>query len=204
MPLELQAKLLRAIQERKIEPIGSEKSVSIDMRIISATHQDLQANCKSGKFRQDLYFRLEGASIKLPSLRERKMDIPLLARLFVEQAGAKISFSNEALTALERHPWPGNVRELQQVITRAALLSEHGEIRPDDLELGPAGSFESSEFLPEFLPEFLNDFTTLEAAQAVCTRELVQKILDSNKSNRAETARRLEVSERTLYRILAE
>lgn len=196
LPLELQAKLLRVLQEKKVEPLGAAKPVSVDVRILAATHQDLDTLVRAGKFRQDLYFRLNGATLRVPPLRERKGDIPILARHFLKQSGVPLGFSEQCFEVLETYPWPGNVRELEQVVTRAALLCEGAKIQPEDLEISPVSSLAvggGSE----------SDLKTLEDAQAQFTREHVQRALGRHQGNRALTASELGISERTLYRILS-
>lgn len=127
MPLPLQVKLLRAIQERKVRPIGATQSIDIDVRIISATHRDIAAEMKSGNFREDLYYRLNVVSFEIPSLAERREDIPLLANHFLSQLCEKYhkeinGFAPEAMELLIGAPWPGNVRQLQNIVEQTAVL----------------------------------------------------------------------------------
>ncbi|MGZ3700065.1 MAG: sigma-54 interaction domain-containing protein, partial [Bdellovibrionota bacterium] len=194
LPLELQAKLLRVLQDRKVEPLGAREAVAVDIRILAATHQNLEEAVRSGRFRQDLYFRLNGATIKIPPLRERRGDILPLAQHFLARAGAELKLSCDAIEALQMHPWPGNVRELEQVITRAGLLAEGTEIQVSDLELQKEN--------PGATDYSLGSFATLEEAQLAFTRDFVERALERSGGNRAETAQSLGVSERTLYRIL--
>lgn len=126
MPLELQAKLLRALQERQIEPVGSNRPVPTDVRIIAATHQDLSRMVREGKFRQDLFYRLNVVQLPVPPLRDRIGDLPLLVRYFLRHFGEPdLVVEPGALEKLERHPWPGNVRELENTIERALALRAH-------------------------------------------------------------------------------
>ncbi|WP_346746775.1 sigma-54 dependent transcriptional regulator [uncultured Campylobacter sp.] len=140
MPLNLQPKLLRAIQEREITRLGATKSIKIDVRIISATNADLPELIQSGKFREDLFYRLNTVPVAIPPLRERKEEILPIAERFLKQSceefslGAK-SFSEAAVKELENYDFPGNIRELISVVQRAAILSEGEEIQPDDLFL---------------------------------------------------------------------
>ena len=140
MPLNLQPKLLRAIQEREITRLGATKSVKIDVRIVSATNANLSAMISEGKFREDLFYRLNTVPVAIPSLRERKEEILPIAERFLRQSceefslGAK-SFSEAAVKELENYDFPGNIRELISVVQRAAILSEGEEIQPDDLFL---------------------------------------------------------------------
>ncbi|EMG30984.1 sigma-54-dependent transcriptional regulator [Campylobacter showae] len=140
MPLNLQPKLLRAIQEREITRLGATKSVKIDVRIVSATNANLPAMISEGKFREDLFYRLNTVPVAIPPLRERKEEILPIAERFLKQSceefslGAK-SFSEAAVKELENYDFPGNIRELISVVQRAAILSEGEEIQPDDLFL---------------------------------------------------------------------
>ncbi|MGA0817099.1 MAG: sigma-54-dependent transcriptional regulator [Burkholderiaceae bacterium] len=145
MPLELQAKLLRVLQDKVVERIGANKSVEIDLRIIAATNRDLPARVASGQFREDLYYRLAVFPIAIPPLRERVEDLLPLARYFVTKYGAtmghaKASLSQAAAERIVGYSWPGNVRELENAIQRALLLSDSGVIGPAELELGEIGA----------------------------------------------------------------
>ncbi len=138
LPFEIQPKLLRAIQEGTFERLGSEKTIKSDVRIICATNADLLEKVKEGKFREDLYYRLNVFPIKLPPLRERKDDIFLLANFFIEKLGKKlnksnISLSEEALNKLKNYYWHGNVRELQNTLERAIILCNYGAIKPEHI-----------------------------------------------------------------------
>ena len=127
MPLAMQAKLLRVLQEGEVRPVGSNKVTKVDVRVIAASNKDLRAMCAEGSFREDLFFRLNVITIQLPPLRERRGDVRHLTRFFTERVGEEmgreVSFTAEALEALERWRWPGNVRELENEIRRAAALS---------------------------------------------------------------------------------
>ncbi len=127
MPLPMQAKLLRVLQEGEVRPVGSNTTTKVDVRIVAATNKDLRAMCSAGTFREDLYFRLNVIAIPLPPLRERKDDIPLLARFILNSIGEELSveprIAPEALAALGRWRWPGNVRELENELRRAVALS---------------------------------------------------------------------------------
>jgi len=127
LPLELQTKLLRALQEKEVRPVGSTRAVPINARILAATNRDLNAMVESGKFRKDLYFRLNVVNLRIPPLRERKDDIPLLAANVLEKLardkGVHYSFSDDALRLMLEYEWPGNVRELEHAIERAVALS---------------------------------------------------------------------------------
>ena len=138
LPLGLQARLLRVLQDKKVQRIGALEPRAIDVRFISATNRDLAAEVAAGRFRQDLYYRLNGVTIWIPPLRERIPEIATLARQFLAEANATLKLSRGALARLEQHPWPGNIRELRNVIERAALICTHDEITEDDLQLAPA------------------------------------------------------------------
>src|SRR5271163_988902 len=131
MPLELQPKLLRVLQEREFEPVGSTRTTKVDVRVVAATNQDLKRMAQDGKFREDLYYRLNIFPLSLPSLRERKRDIPELVAYFVEQFATSMdkpieSIPQETMRSLLRHSWPGNIRELQNYVARGVILSTDG------------------------------------------------------------------------------
>jgi len=137
LPTDLQAKLLRAIQEKEIRPVGSTRSIPIDARILAATNRDLDAAVQNGAFRRDLFFRLNVLALHVPALRERKQDIPALVGYFVDRAnqrnGMQHTISDEALRRLLEYEWPGNVRELENCIERACAMNTENEIRPEHL-----------------------------------------------------------------------
>jgi len=135
LPLSLQAKLLRALQEKQIRRVGSTHQITVDVRVVSATNRDLREAVRKGEFREELYYRINVIAIELPPLRERRGDIPLLAHTFIRRygGGTVTGIDDDALAALEAYPWPGNVRELQNVIERACALTDGPTIRPRDL-----------------------------------------------------------------------
>ncbi|MGC8594442.1 MAG: sigma 54-interacting transcriptional regulator [Candidatus Kryptoniota bacterium] len=188
----LQAKLLRVLQEREIRRVGDLETKKIDVRLIAATNKDLKEEVKNGRFREDLYFRLNIVEIHLPPLRERKEDIPLLAEYFMKRAnevhGRRIRrIDSSAMEILLKYPWYGNVRELQNVIERAVVLTRSDEIRGDDIQLQP---FSEEELIESGL--------TLDAFE----RKLVEKTLKEMGGNKTKTAERLGVSLRWLqYRL---
>ena len=151
IPLSLQAKLLRFLQERVIERLGGRQEIPVDVRIVCATHQDLKARTKTGEFREDLYFRLAEIIVNIPSLRQRKGDLALLAHAFVrrfseEQKRSGLSLSEEALRTIEAYSWPGNVRELENCIKRAVIMADGSQLLREDLGLDDAetGDFDDS------------------------------------------------------------
>lgn len=194
---ELQAKLLRVLQERVVEPLGSNHPRPIDVRVISATHRNLESMVREGAFRQDLFFRLNGAGLKIPALRARRQDIPLLARHFLKAQGLNRDFSPEAIAFLEAHPWPGNVRELESVVVRAGHLASGARIEPHDLEVSQIALPEAEQAL------FWDEYETLDEAQRAFTQGFLKRALTRSEGNRTQAARRLGISERTLYRLLA-
>ncbi len=133
--MELQAKLLRAVQERVIEPVGSERPVEIDVRLLAATNVNLRDLVASGRFREDLYYRLNVIPLHVPPLRERREDIPLLVKTFLERfaPGADISVAADLMTTLKQHPWPGNIRELENLMERMVILRNSNELTSADL-----------------------------------------------------------------------
>lgn len=195
MPLELQSKLLRVLQDQVVEPIGG-RAVPVRVRVIAATHQALETHVKSGHFRQDLWFRLNGATLALPPLRERRQDIDALCAHFLK---GTVSLSSSAQAALKTHTWPGNVRELEQVLMRASVLCEGAVIEASDLELGNTAV--TNEMSPIFSGRKI-DAMNLEEAQLWFTQQVVQKALDRSQGNRALASQELGISERTLYRLL--
>jgi transcriptional regulator with PAS, ATPase and Fis domain len=197
MPLPLQAKVLRAIQEREVRPVGGSETCSVDMRLVAASNRDLKAMVTAGEFRDDLYYRLAVIPIHLPPLRERAEDIPLLALAFLQKHAAGAirpvrGFSPQAMSSLLAHPWPGNVRELENVVERGVNLCTHEEISVEDLGLnmGPSGA--------GFTLKGLGPRPTLREL----TRAYVSQILDQTGNDKEQAARVLGVSERTLYRWL--
>jgi DNA-binding NtrC family response regulator len=146
MPLLLQVKLLRVLQERMIEPVGSTENINIDVRVIAATHRDLEKAVAEGKFREDLFYRLNVIPIRMPALKERREDIPLLISHFLDRfvsadRSNEISFAPLTMDLLMGYDWPGNVRELENVIERLVILRGGNEILPEDL---PAKIFRSN------------------------------------------------------------
>jgi len=149
MPLEMQPKLLRVLEDHKVRPVGATKETTIDVRVLAATNRDLQRDAAEGRFREDLFYRLNVIQLDLPSLRERTEDVLLLAEHFLERivadAGGSITgFSREVKDLLEQYPWPGNVRELENAVRRAATLEGSTSIQPENLpecvQSGAAGA----------------------------------------------------------------
>ena len=182
----LQARLLRVIETQEFFRVGGTKPVHVDVRVVSATNRDLRAEVDAARFREDLYYRLNGVTIRLPPLRERRGDVPLLARHFLDRAGAGRMLDAGALEVLTRYDWPGNVRELEMVVLRAALLSSETVIRSEDLPL---------EVRPRATPRVLRTDLTLEQME----REYVHAVFEKNRGHRGRTAEALGIDPKTLY-----
>src|SRR5215831_9429436 len=193
---ELQVKILRFLQEKVIERVGGREPISVDCRVIAATHRDLEKAVKENRFREDLYFRLAVLKIVLPPLRERGGDVIELATHLVESFSKELKkppkkFSKAALDAIQRHNWPGNVRELQNRIKRAMVLAEGQFIVPGDLELELSS------------PGTHSSGYTLREAREELEREIVSKKLQENGGNVSKTAKDLGISRPTLYELMS-
>ncbi len=200
LPLMLQAKILRAIQEREIRRVGATKPVSVDVRIIAATNLNLSEEVTHKRFREDLYYRLNVIELKLPPLRERLEDIPLLVAAFLKkcgEAGRKevAGVSESALAMLMDYAWPGNVRELENVIERAVTLTRGENISPDDLPQAVQGARGDRRVLDEAAEKNW----PLHAIE----KEYIKKILDKTGGNKYQAAHALGIDRKTLYRKLA-
>ncbi len=199
MPKNLQVKLLRALQEREITPVGDTKSIKVNLRVIAATNRDLAAEVAQGNFRQDLFYRLNVVEIKMPPLRDRRDDIPMLARHFVEKYTKELGrpmrpLSSDAIRHLVSYPWPGNVRELENIIERAIILSKNQErIDVDDFP-----STITALAQPESMPQKLED------ALKIFAREHILQVLSSVSGDKKEAAKALGMSLSSLYRKLEE
>jgi len=202
MPLSMQAKILRVLQEREFERVGGTRTMTADVRVIAATHRDLDALVAQGTFRQDLFYRLQGVGIVLPPLRERVDDLPLLATHLLERAAQRLTrqpavLSPEALRCLWTYPWPGNVRELQHVLEGAMVLSD-GVIRPDHL---PPAIQRAAQARPAALTGPVLS-GSLDEALEEWERRMILDALQQTQGVQARAARILGVSERSLwYRI---
>jgi DNA-binding NtrC family response regulator len=201
LPRDMQVKLLRALQERKIDRVGGVEPISVDVRVIAATNIDMKQATDDGRFRSDLYYRLSVFPIHLPPLRERVEDIPLLAEFFLERFAARLSkpvprISPEAMAALLTHPWPGNIRELENLLERAVLLAESDVIGPGDLPgLRPGGpSAGGSEESLEDLG--LKEYVRVHTARL--ERARIQRVLEAEDGNVTRAARRLGISRKSL------
>jgi two-component system, NtrC family, response regulator PilR len=192
LPLAMQVKILRAIQERRVRKVGSTLEEPVDVRIISATHQNLKARVEAGAFRTDLYYRLNVIELKMPALRERREDIPRLVASIAERQALAVSLAPDAERALEAYGFPGNVRELENILERACALSADGTVHDHDLQLDDDGLAPQAEAGDEGLQQMLDRVE----------RQAIVAALEQTRGNRTAAARLLGVSFRSLrYRI---
>jgi two-component system, NtrC family, response regulator len=194
IPLPLQVKLLRFLQERVIERIGGRQPIAVDTRIVCATHQDLEAMISDGRFREDLYYRLAEIVVKIPALAERSGDAVLLARHFVNRFSRELnpavqSLSPDALAAIDAHGWPGNVRELENRLKRAVIMADGKSVTTADLDLGIGAGEE---------PQLIN----LRAAREIADRRAIRQALSRTDNNISGAAKLLGISRPTLYDLL--
>jgi two-component system, NtrC family, response regulator AtoC len=217
LPLELQAKLLRVLQEKEVRPVGSNQRVKVDVRIIAATNRDLETAYKSGTFRKDLYFRLNVVTVHVPALRERRGDIPLLVSWFCERyaPGSDLRVSNRTMKALMNYEWPGNVRELENCVERAVALGngsliDLGDLPPSIAALN-ARIRPSEDRAPEIASDLvISDETNADEPRPPLTttdledieRATIQRVFEQVKGDKALAGRMLGISRATLYRKL--
>lgn len=197
MPLSLQAKLLRAIQDKRVRPVGSTEDISFDVRIVSATNRELQASIKNGNFREDIYYRLATFKIEIPPLKQRREDIPMLLEHFLAQHAAQgrdSFFSSEVLRVLMDYSWPGNVRELRSLVERCVYLTEGNAVALDDL---PDEIREQARPKDRFC--FTDDKTLNEVEL-----DYINYILDRCEGNRVRAAEILGINRKTIQRKLSE
>jgi len=205
LPLHMQVKLLRAIQEKAVRPVGAQQEIPTDVRILSATHKNLGQLVESGQFRQDLYYRLNVIELQVPAVRERREDIPMLANHFLKQLARRdeipYRIADDALKALSQYQFPGNVRELENVLERATTLCEGSLISSSDLQLPHtqmAGNDQREESTPELEPGAL----TLDSYMDTIEKEALLKALEQTRYNKTAAARLLGLSFRALrYRL---
>jgi transcriptional regulator with PAS, ATPase and Fis domain len=198
LPLEMQAKLLRFLQEKEVRPVGSNQKVKVDVRIMAATNRDLDTEYQKGTFRKDLYFRLNVVTISLPPLRERRSDIPILAAFFLERLapGRGVQVSGNAMKAMLAYDWPGNVRELENCLERAVALGDQRIIEINDLPPAIARAEVQTESLDA--PEFSGRATDLEDIE----RATIERVFSQVKGDKTLAGRMLGISRATLYRKL--
>ena len=195
LPLELQAKLLRFLQERVIERLGGREEIPIDVRIVCATHQDLTEHIKDGRFREDLYYRISEVTVQIPPVREREGDALLLAKAFLSKFNEEFAktvrgFDAEAAQAIEAYDWPGNVRELESRVKRAIIMADNAYLTAEDLELEVSEGAEGSAPF------------NLRQVREEAERAAIIKTLASTNDNVSETAKLLGVTRPTLYNLL--
>jgi two-component system nitrogen regulation response regulator GlnG len=214
MPGNLQAKILRVLENREFERVGGQRSLTTDVRVISATHRELWEAVKEGDFREDLYYRLNVVSLRIPPLRERKGDIPILAehflKIFAEEEGSEPkTLTDKAMTLLTKHVWPGNVRELLNTLKRASVLASDRVIHTADLGLSVEDSEAAAdetfdEFLKRWLHEIVEPWSALKEGdlydQVVSRVEkpLFELVMDSVKGNQVRAAKVLGINRNTL------
>ncbi len=206
MSLAMQAKLLRVLQEHELKPVGGTDTVPVDVRVVAATHRDLEAMVRSGRFREDLYYRLNVVGLKVPPLRDRPDDIPILAGHFLaqygEQSGRPIrGFAPGAMAALVAYRWPGNVRELENVIDRAVALATGPVVDESDLPEKLLGGVRVQEPLPGDASAALLGLAGRPPLEEI-VRRYVLSVLEEVGGNKSEAARILGVPRRTLYRMI--
>lgn len=197
---KMQTQLLRVLQEGEIRRVGSSRTTVVDVRILSATNASLPGLVESGKFRDDLYYRLNVVSISLPPLRERREDIPLLVEHFLarheREVGRSVGLTPEALDCLQRHDWPGNVRELENTLARAVVLCRGGFILPSDLPTNVSRAVH----VPASVDGILSDRPSLEEL----SRRYARLVLEEEGGNKSKAATILGIDRKTLYRLLDE
>jgi DNA-binding NtrC family response regulator len=201
LPLAVQSKLLRVIEEKVVDRIGGRAPVEVDVRVVAATNRDLKAAVENGQFRGDLFFRLAVFPLEIPPLKERGEDIVLLARNFAstlgkELRGREASLSEEAIAALRKHSWPGNVRELENAIERACILTDTMILQPIDLGLGMPTTNESQTLQQLDLSGTLSDVA--HRALRLVESKKIQEVLIANDRNKSKTAEDLGISYKTL------
>jgi len=199
LPLELQAKLLRVLQEKEVRPVGSNLRTKVDVRVIAATNRDLEKEYRNGTFRKDLYFRLNVVTVHVPALRERRSDIPMLSHWFLDRCapGRSVQVTNAAMKCLLQYDWPGNVRELENCIERAVALGNQQSIDVDDLP--PAIATEpATEHEPALSSSDGFPTTDLEDIE----RTTIERVFQQVKGDKVLAGKMLGISRATLYRKL--
>jgi len=201
LPIHLQVKLLRVLEEKKVRPLGKTESVSIDVRIISATNKNLEQEIMDNKFREDLFYRLNVIKVAMPPLRERKDDIPMLALHFLHKFATEMDkkitgISNEALEELEKYHYPGNIRELENIIARCVALETNEIIKKDSLpKLNTEGDYID-------LTDTLNAKDSIDLVLGDVEKQIIENALKSSRGNKSETAKMLGITLRSLrYRL---
>jgi two-component system response regulator HydG len=206
LPLGLQSKLLRVLQERQVRPVGANQSQTIDVRFIAATNVPLEEEAKAGKFRQDLYYRLAEFTLHLPALKDRREDIPILAKRFREEACVELkrtvsSISDEASKLLLNHAWPGNIRELRNVIRQAVLTTPDFEIHADQIKhlLKSSKSTEAPSLVEMAVPAGLSLKKIGVSAVEEAEKQAIRNVLRSTQGNKSQAAKILKTDYKTLH-----
>lgn len=208
LPPPVQVKMLRFLQEKRIQRVGGRQEIEVDARVLAATHVDLTAAIKEGRFREDLYFRLAVVTCKLPPLRDRGDDVILLAQDFLKRFGKQngcesLSFDPQALRAIARYPWPGNVRELQNRIQRAVIMADSRRISCEDLEIGSTEASGEVGFPVNAGTKVdISQAGGLKEARETLERELVNQALERNEGNISAAAKDLGISRPTFYELM--
>lgn len=199
LPLEMQAKLLRVLQEKEVRPVGSNQRVKADVRVIAATNRDLEQEYRAGTFRKDLYFRLNVVTVHVPALRERRSDIPMLAHWFLERCapGRAVQVTNAAMKSLLQYDWPGNVRELENCMERAVALGDQQFMDIDDLPPAIASVAQASELATQGAS---GGFSTTDLEDI--ERTTIERVFQQVKGDKALAGKMLGISRATLYRKL--
>jgi DNA-binding NtrC family response regulator len=208
MPLSVQVKMLRVLQDGSFSRVGSNETLSADVRIVTATNKTLSTEVAAGRFREDLYYRLNVVEIRLPPLRDRAEDIPLLAEFFLQRITrkngmARIRLSSESIAALQQHRWPGNVRELENTIARACALASSTVLLPADIPLAAAPGSEKGA-IKQSVDRLLDTVPAGENAIAWFARELAACALDRHSGDLKEAAAALGIAPAELRKILAD
>jgi two-component system response regulator PilR (NtrC family) len=203
LPMPMQVKLLRAIQERTVRPVGSQTEIRVDVRILSATHRDLHGLVREGKFRQDLYYRLNVIELAIPNLRSRPEDIPVLAAFLCQKlgatlGGASLALAPSALEALSRYDFPGNVRELENILERAMTMCDGTEITAEDLHLPDSGLHDPLEPGDGTATSSLSESESLEEYLARVEESAIRDALDRTQQNKTAAAKLLGITFRAL------
>jgi len=204
LPLELQAKLLRVLQEKEVRPVGSNENIHVQVRVVAATNRDLESAIREGTFRKDLFFRLNVVSINLPGLRERRSDIPMLSQYFLDRLaeGANMKFTPAAMKLLMRYDWPGNVRELENAISRAVTLGDRKTIDESDLSPAMLRSSNKETAEPAASETQGNEDDSSTVALDELERLTIQRVFDKVGGDKAKAGELLGISRATLYRKL--
>jgi DNA-binding NtrC family response regulator len=217
LPLELQAKLLRVLQEKEVRPVGSNQKIKVDVRVIAATNRDLEAAYKNGTFRKDLYFRLNVVTLYVPALRERRSDTPMLVHWFLERyaPGSELHVTSAAMKSLMQYDWPGNVRELENCVERAVALGngqiiDLGDLPPSIASGAAAGGSADVQVPISRDPDLRAAQGVSESARAPLSttdledieRATIQRVFQQVNGDKALAGRMLGISRATLYRKL--